>query len=151
MKKEQFRAFRKKKCLSLLQMATFLGLADEKIISHYENGELPIPESISERLAVEIFADVVELPASSREEKIDQLLEVMKRLPNNGQIMEHQIEKVVYKAQNSIIEQQYLGYDAAFWVEFHRLYLKQGKGERPYIQGALFADADGNPVAFARA
>jgi len=142
MTNEEFKAFCKGRHLSLVHMSFYFDIEDEKTINDYASGALPIPQFISEKIEEIIFSGIVDLPADTQEEKLDQLLSVINHLPHKGAAVSKKIEIAVLDALESKIDEEYLGYDSAFWQEFQRLYEKKCRAEKLYIQGLLFTSAD---------
>ncbi|KAA5548099.1 hypothetical protein [Adhaeribacter rhizoryzae] len=114
MTKEAFTAFCKGRHLTLADMRWFFGITDEKLINAYQSGALPVSAAVSEKVEEIIFSDVVELSASSREEKLDQLLSVLNQLPHKGAAVHNKIQITILESQEVKVDLEYLGYNLAF-------------------------------------
>ncbi|MGV3587656.1 MAG: hypothetical protein ACO1OF_11675 [Adhaeribacter sp.] len=109
MTKEVFTTFCKGRQRTLPHLDWLLGIADKKLMGAYQSGALPVPAAVSEKVEEIIFSDVVELPASSREEKLDQCLSVLNQLPHKGAAVHKRIQLAVWHAQRFAIDEMYLG------------------------------------------
>ncbi|GEO04491.1 hypothetical protein AAE02nite_21550 [Adhaeribacter aerolatus] len=138
---EIFKTFCKGRSLSLPHLDSLLGIEDKELMSAYQSGALPVPDAVSEKIEEIIFSDVAELPASSREEKLDQLLSVLKQLPHKGTAVINRIEQAIQDSQHLEIDVAYLEHDVSFWKAFLQLYEKKCRAEKLYVQGSLFTDA----------
>jgi len=118
MNKEEFIAFRQRKRFPLELFANYYGL-NESLIEDYESGAEPVPEFLSRRIAFEIFEDVMEAPANSREDKLDQLLNCLERLPNQGSDILSELDFYLEDAKEN---DEFGDQRKSFWIEFRNRY-----------------------------